>query len=72
MSNALREFCEKRKMNEKMKDAFETYIRSSYSSAYAVKPGDTLTRMISAMSPEKVEEMWRLFVTDFRQILVTQ
>lgn len=69
---ALQEFCEKRRMNEKMKDAFKTYIASSYSSAYAVKPGDTLNKMIGAMTPEKVEEMWQLFVTDFKQTLVTQ
>lgn len=68
----LKEFCQTRKMNKHLEDAFITYVRSSYSSSYAIKPGETLSKMMSAMTPEKVLEMWLLFVMDFKETLVTE
>lgn len=68
----LREFCQARKMNKHLEDAFITYVRSSYSSAYAVKPGETLSKMLEKMTPEKVMDMWLLFVLDFKETLVSE
>ena len=67
--NALDEFCKVRKIDDKIKEAFTTYVKVSYSSSYAIKPGDTLSKMINSMTMEKVEAMWHQFVLDFKQIL---
>ena len=67
--NAIDEFCKTRNINDKIKEAFITYVKVSYSSSFAVRSGDTLSKMIANMTMEKVEDMWGLFVIDFKQTL---
>ncbi len=69
--NALDEFCKNRHINDKIKEAFTTYVKVSYSSSYAVK-GDTLSKMINNMTTEKVEASWIQFVLDFKETLVSE
>lgn len=70
--DSLKEFCHQRKLNKHLEDAFVTYIRSTYSSAYAIRSGETLSKMMSNMTDEKVKEMWGLFVLDLKQVLVEE
>lgn len=65
----LKEFCNQRGISDPMQDSFLTYIKSSYSTSYAIKPGDTLNGMIKNMTHEKIEEMWVLFLSEFKAIL---
>lgn len=70
--NTLKEFCKERMINPKIEEAFTAYVKASYSTSFAVKPGETLSKIINNMTREKVDEMWLQFVNDFKSILVTE
>ena len=67
--NPIQEFCEERKIDKKIEEAFTTYVKVSYSTSLVVKPGDTLSKMIGNMTKEKVQEQWGRFVMDFKDSL---
>lgn len=66
---AIEEFCTLRKLDEKTKEAFTMYVKASYSSSLAVRPGDTLDKIIANLTMEKVENMWLKFVYDWKDTL---
>ena len=67
--NELQNFCVERQLNKNMEDAFKAYIRSAFSTAYAIRPGDTLSGMMNNMTRERVEEMWQKFVIDWKEVI---
>lgn len=66
---AIEEFCKLRKLDSKTEQAFTTYVKASYSSSLAVRPGETLDKIVKNLTNEKVEEMWIKFVYDWKDVL---
>lgn len=69
MLSSIHEFCEERKIPSNIEIAFTAYVKAVYSSSLAVRPGDTLSRIIANLTREKVEEIWLKFVLDLKEIL---
>jgi len=69
MLSSIHEFCEERKIPSNIEVAFTAYIKAIYSSSLAVRPGETLSRIVANLTREKVEEMWLKFVLDLKEIL---
>jgi hypothetical protein len=69
MFSSIHEFCEERKIPSTIEQAFTAYVKAVYSSSLAVRPGETLTKIITNLTREKVEEMWLKFVLDLKNIL---
>ena len=69
MPTAIEEFCTTRKLDYKTQEAFTTYVKTSYSSSLAVRPGETLNKIINNLTMEKVEDMWLKFVYDWKDTL---
>lgn len=69
MLSSIHEFCEERKIPSNIEVAFTAYVKAIYSSSLAVRPGETLSRIVANLTREKVEEMWLKFVLDLKEIL---
>ena len=69
MPTAIEEFCTDRKLDYKTQEAFTTYVKTSYSSSLAVRPGETLDKIINNLTREKIEDMWIKFIYDFKDSL---
>lgn len=69
MLTSIHEFCEERKIPTNIEVAFTAYVKAIYSSSLAVRPGETLSRIVANLTREKVEEMWLKFVLDLKEIL---
>lgn len=65
----IHEFCIKRGIPHRMKDAFNAYVHSTYSDRLAMKDNDTLTLLISRLTQEQIASVWVEFVKDVRKIL---
>lgn len=68
----MKDFCIQRGMNKAMEETFTTYVKVSYSAAYAIKPGDTLSKIMENLTQEKVQEYWLRFIYDFKETLYSQ
>lgn len=66
---AIEEFCVARKLDTKTKEAFTAYVKATLSSSLAVRPGDTLNKIVSNLTMEKVEDLWLKFVYDWKDTL---
>ena len=66
---AIQEFCQERKIPDNIEQAFTTYVKATYSSSLAIRPGETLSKIISNLTREQVEMEWLKFVFDFKQTL---
>jgi len=66
---AIQEFCKNRKINDAIEQAFTAYVKAVYSSSLAVRPGETLNKIIVNLTMEKVEDVWLKFVLDFKNTL---
>lgn len=66
---AIEEFCKTRQLDIKTQEAFTMYVKASYSSSLAVRPGDTLNKIVANLTMEKVEDMWIKFVYDWKDTL---
>lgn len=69
MLSSIHEFCEERKIPTNIEVAFTAYVKAIYSSSLAVRPGETLSRIVANLTREKVEETWLKFVLDLKEIL---
>jgi hypothetical protein len=67
--SAIHEFCEERKITDNIETAFTAYVKAVLSSSLAVRPGETLSKIVTNLTREKVDEMWLKFVLDFKEIL---
>jgi hypothetical protein len=67
--SAIKDFCQSRGMNKTMEETFTMYVKVSYASAYAVKIGDTLSRIVENMTSEKIQDYWVKFIYDFKNTL---
>lgn len=67
--NSIQEFCKNRKISTAMEQAFTTYVKATYSSSLAVRPGDTLNKIVNNLTMEQVEEQWGKFVFDLKETL---
>lgn len=68
----LSRFCEERKLNRQMEDAFVMYCRSAYASKYALKNGETVKGIVDKLTRQEVESLWQNFVLDLRSTLITE
>ena len=66
---AIQEFCAKRGIKSEMEQAFTMYVKATYSSSLAVRPGETLNKIVMNLTMEKVEDMWLKFVYDLKSTL---
>lgn len=69
MPSAIHEFCEERKITDNIQTAFTAYVKAVLSSSLAVRPGETLSKIVDNLTREKVEDLWLKFILDFKQIL---
>jgi hypothetical protein len=69
MRSEIHDFCEERKIPANIETAFTAYVKAVYSSSLAVRPGDTLSKIVDNLTREKVEDMWLKFVLDLKEIL---
>lgn len=69
MLSSIHDFCEERKIPANIEVAFTAYVKAVYSSSLAVRPGDTLSKIVANLTREKMEEMWLKFVLDLKEIL---
>lgn len=70
MRSPLTEFCDRRGIDGNIKQAFSAYLRSVYSKRYLLgNDGETVHLMISKMSEEQLEQMWREFVSELAKHL---
>lgn len=69
MHPPIHEFCEERKISYNIEIAFTAYVKAIYSSSLAVRPGDTLSKIVDNLTREKVEDVWLKFVLDLKEIL---
>lgn len=67
--NAIQEFCKQRKITPAIEIAFTAYVKAIYSSSLAVRPGDTLNKIVGNLTATQVEEQWLKFVYDFKETL---
>lgn len=67
--SAIHEFCEERKIPANIETAFTAYVKAVYSSSLAVRPGETLSKIVANLTREKVEDAWLKFILDFKEIL---
>lgn len=67
--NAIQEFCKQRKITDAIEIAFTAYVKAIYSSSLAVRPGDTLNKIVGNLTTTQVEEQWLKFVYDLKEIL---
>ena len=67
----IKDFCRERGIKPKIEEAFIAYVRASYSQSYAIKPGETLSKIMEKMTREKVEDAWQKFIVDFKETLVS-
>lgn len=68
----IHEFCIKRGVPARMRDAFNAYVHSTFAHNLQIRDTDTLTLLISRLSQERIAEVWVEFVNDVRRILPTQ
>lgn len=66
---AIQEFCKNRKIPNAIEQAFTTYVKATYSASLAVRPGETLTKIVANLTMEQVEEQWLKFVYDFKETI---
>lgn len=58
-------------INDKLKEAFNAYVRASYSDSFDMRQdGDTITSLVLRMTVLDVENMWNRFVLDLRDTLI--
>jgi hypothetical protein len=69
MLSSIHEFCEERKIPTNIEIAFTAYVKAVYSSSLAVRPGETLSKIVDNLTREKVEDAWLKFVFDLKEIL---
>ena len=69
MLSSIHDFCEERKIPSNIEIAFTAYVKAVYSSSLAVRPGETLSKIVANLTREKVEDAWLKFVLDFKEIL---
>jgi hypothetical protein len=67
--SAIHDFCEERKIPDNIETAFTAYVKAVYSSSLAVRPGDTLSKIVDNLTREKVEDIWLKFILDWKDIL---
>lgn len=67
--STIHDFCEERRIPNNIETALTDYVKAVYSSSLAVRPGDTLSKIVANLTREKVEELWIDFVMDFKEIL---
>ncbi len=72
LMHTIREFCEKRKCNKRITDAFVSYCRSSISDYYQIGDGKTVTGILMSFTEEEIEKMWGEFVLELRSVLPQQ
>lgn len=64
------QFCHDRGISKNIKDAFETYCRSTYATRFAMNDkGDTIKLIVSKMTMGQVEDAWQDFVRELKQNL---
>jgi hypothetical protein len=70
--SALTEFCEKRGIPDKLRDAFAAYARAVYADRFMLRGDtDTVRLMINRLTEEQMEQVWNQFLSDLRKILPT-
>ena len=67
--NSIREFCEKRKCNKYLTDAFIAYCKASISDYYDMGNNKTVTGILTNFTEKEVEELWNKFVVDLKRLL---
>lgn len=63
-------FCEGRKIEGHLKEAFAAYIRSDYAAKFSLRNGETTKLVVSKLTMEEIGEVWNLFVNDLKMFLV--
>jgi hypothetical protein len=69
--NAIREFCEQRKITKTIESAFTSYCKTDYAQRFDLKEGDTIQRIITNMDEKQVLDAWGCFVSEFRDVLAS-
>ena len=67
--NTIREFCENRKCNKRITDAFISYCRASVSDYYQIGNGQTVTGILMSFNESELEKMWSEFVLELKSVL---
>lgn len=64
------DFCDKKDIPQKMKEAFVAYMRSDYAIKFMTRSdGDTTKLVVSKLVDKELEEAWQEFIKDFRKLL---
>jgi len=66
--NQILEFCEKRKIPDKIRNAFVEYCKSHIRGTYNLG-GKTVTELLSKFTQKELEKLWLMFVRDLRDLL---
>lgn len=66
---AIDEFCKKRGIDKKIKDAFVAYCKASIASSYNIGSGETITGLLLKHREEEVKARWVDFVKDLKRHL---
>jgi hypothetical protein len=67
---SIAQFCQERGIAKSIRDAFETYCRSTYAARFSMSDkGDTVKLIVSKMTMKQVEDAWQDFVREFKQTL---
>lgn len=68
--NALRNFCEQRKITKTIESAFSAYCKTDYAQRFEMREGETIQRIVANMTTEQVEHAWLCFVSELKDLLV--
>ena len=70
LKSPLSEFCEKKGINNKIKNSFGAYIRSTYADKFKMNfEGETVHLILNRLSQEDLEAAWQDFVKDLAKYL---
>lgn len=70
--NAIRDFCEERKITKTIESAFLAYCKTEYALRFELKEGDTIAKLVANLTPEQTQDAWNRFVLDFKDALLSK
>ena len=70
LTSPISRFCEKRKIDGRMKDAFSAWIPSTYADKFRLSSsGETVHLILGRMSDDDLEDAWKDFTKDLKKYL---
>jgi hypothetical protein len=66
---AIRQFCLKRGIPDRIRDSFIAYCKSSIGDYFNIQSGETVTGILARLREDEIEEFWKKYVNELYYFL---